>query len=236
MLCVNADDWGCNKKITDRIFSCYDKNRVHSASAMTFMIDSERAADLARANYLPTGLHLNFDTDYTAANIPPPLRNHHRAISNYLKEKKWNQVIYNPFLRNSFDYIFKAQWDEFCRLYGEAPKRLDGHHHMHLSINMLISGRIPNGIRFRRNFTFYPGEKNPINRLYRRLVDHFLMSRFVCTDAFFSITPISHARLKKIMELSKSSDVELMVHPGLEAQYSFLLSCEWTDLLSERGK
>jgi len=236
MLFVNADDYGCDKETTDRILTCYSEKRIHSVSAMTFMIDSERAADLARTDQMPTGLHLNLDHDLTAKTIPAQLRDHHRIVSNYLKARKWNQVIYNPFLRNAVDYVFQAQWEEFCQLYGEAPHRLDGHHHMHLCMNMLVSGKIPKGIQIRRNFTFYPGEKDPINRLYRRLIDRFLKSRFVCTDSFFSMKPISRTRLKKIVSLSKYSDVELMVHPGLENEYLFLLSHEWTSLISEFGE
>jgi predicted glycoside hydrolase/deacetylase ChbG (UPF0249 family) len=233
VLYVNADDFGCTSEITDIILSCYRKSRIHAASAMTFMNDSERAADLAGQNGLPVGLHLNFTVEFTGETVIANLRDHHRAVSDYLKARKWNQVFYNPFLRNSFDYVFQAQWDEFCRLYGEEPKRLDGHHHMHLCMNMLVSGKIPKGIRIRRNFTFYPGEKNPVNRLYRYLVDRWLNSKFLCTDSFFSMKPIDREKLQKWVLLSKSSDVEIMVHPGVENEYLFLLSSEWAELMSQ---
>lgn len=232
MLLVNADDLGCTKDITDGILICYSRKRIHSASAMTFMKDSKRAADLARENQLPIGLHVNFDQHLTSETTSEKLRDHHQVVSDYLKARKWNQVLYNPFLRNSFDYVFQAQWDEFCRLYGNAPQRLDGHHHMHLCMNMLVSGKIPKGIRIRRNFTFYPGEKDPFNRLYRYLVDRWLRSRFFCTDFFFSMAPIDQVKLQRLVLLSKSSDVEIMVHPGVEKEYSFLLSPEWANLIS----
>jgi chitin disaccharide deacetylase len=236
MLFVNADDLGWTKEITDRILICYSRKRIHAASAMTFMLDSERAADLAIANQLPTGLHINLDQELTARATPAKLRDHHRAVSDYLKARKWNQVLYNPFLRNSFDYVFQAQWDEFCRLFGDSPQRLDGHRHMHLCMNMLVSGKIPNGIRIRRNFTFYPGEKDPVNRLYRYLVDRWLNSKFLCTDSFFSMKPIDREKLKKWVLLSKSSDVEIMVHPGIENEHLFLLSSEWADLMSQANQ
>jgi len=231
MLIVNADDFGWDKETTDRILTCYRQGRLHSASAMTFMIDSERAADLAIENQLPTGLHINFDQDLTTRTTPAKFREHHRDVSDYLKARKWHQVLYNPFLRNSFDYVFQAQWDEFCRLYGEAPQRLDGHHHMHLCMNMLFSGKLPEGIRIRRNFTFYLGEKDHINRLYRHLVDRWLRSRFICTDSFFSMKPIEPERIRRIVLLSKSADVELMVHPGEDKEYQYLLSEDWLRLI-----
>ena len=222
MLIVNADDYGLNTETTDNILSCFTRKRIHSTSAMTFMADSERAADLARETQIPVGLHLNLDEKFTGPAIPSTLREHHQKIAAYLHARKWNQILYNPLLRNAFDYVFQAQWDEFTRLYHEEPRRLDGHRHMHLCMNMLLSGKIPKGIKIRRNFTFYRGEKNPINRLYRRLV-----------DSFFSMKPIDLAKLQRLVALSKTSDVEIMVHPGLENEYLFLLSPEWEKLMSQ---
>ena len=196
------------------------------------MADSERAADLARETQIPVGLHLNLDEKFTGPAIPSTLREHHQKIAAYLNARKWNQILYNPFLRNAFDYVFQAQWDEFTRLYHEEPQRLDGHRHMHLCMNMLLSRKIPNGIKIRRNFTFYRGEKNPINRLYRCLVNWWLQSNFLCTDSFFSMKPIDLAKLQRLVILSKTSDVEIMVHPGLENEYFFLLSTEWGNLIS----
>ena len=233
MLFVNADDLGCSQKITNSIINCYAKERIHTTSAMVFMADSERAAGLAKTNQLLTGLHLNFDQELTARNVPAKLLEHHRAVLRYLKKWKWNQVIYNPFLYKSFDYVFQAQWDEFEKLYGEMPIKLDGHHHMHLCMNMLFSGKIPKSIKIRRNFSFRGGEKHQINRLYRYLVDCFLASNFICTDFFFSLTPIDIQRIKQIISISKSKDVEIMVHPGVDSECLFLLSPVWASLISD---
>ena len=46
------------------------------------------------------------------------------------------------------------------------------------------------------------------------------------------MAPIDKEKLKQLVLLSKSLDVELMVHPGVEKEYSFLLSPEWTNLIS----
>lgn len=233
MLYVNADDLGLNETITDRILNCFHHGRIHSASAMTFMKDSERASDLAIENSLPVGLHLNFTQDFTGETATATLQNQHKRVAVYLKGRKFNQILYNPMLNKAFGYVFQAQWDEFSRCYGEEPKRLDGHHHMHLCMNMLVSGSLPKGIKIRRNFTFGPGEKDPLNRLYRYLVDRWLKSRFRCTDYFFSLKPIGLDKIRRILELSKSSDVELMVHPGVENEYRYLLSDNWLNLISE---
>jgi predicted glycoside hydrolase/deacetylase ChbG (UPF0249 family) len=191
---------------------------------MTFMDDSERAADLAQGFGLPVGLHLNLTLDFTGNTVSANLRERHRSVATYLRARKANQILFNPFLCKSFDYVFKAQWDEFGRLYGAEPTRLDGHHHMHLSMNMIFSTRIPNGVNVRRNFTFRPCEKGFINRLYRYLLDIWLARKFRVTNYFFSIVPIETARLNKIIALSKQWNVELMVHPGVEDEYQYLLS------------
>jgi chitin disaccharide deacetylase len=231
MLIINADDHGLNTETTDNILSCFTRKRIRSASAMTFMSDSERAADLAHETKMAAGLHLNFNEPFTGPKASSSLREHLQKIATYLNARKLNQILYNPFLRNAFDYVFQAQWDEFTRLYHAEPQRLDGHRHMHLCMNMLLSGKIPKGIKIRRNFTFYRGEKNPINRLYRRLVDGWLKSKFSCTDSFFDVNPVDLVRIQRLVALSETSTLEIMVHPGRAKEYLFLLSPEWEHLI-----
>ena len=232
MLFVNADDWGWLQEITDRILACYLKGSINSVSAMTFMKDSERAAELALENGMEVGLHLNLIQELTGKNIYTTLQSHHNSLITFLRARKINQVLYNPFLRKAFEYVFQTQWEEFHRLYGDKPTRLDGHHHMHLCMNVLASRQIPKGLKVRRNFTFRPGEKGLVNRLYRRIVDSWLTSRFVCTDYFFALAQIDKTRLQQLALLSKTTDVEIMVHPGVEKEYQYLLSGEWLNLMS----
>lgn len=235
MLFVNADDLGWTDEVTNRILDCFLKRRIHSASAMTFMRDSERASELARGSNLSVGFHLNFTLELTGETVTASLRDKHKILATYLKARKFNQILYNPVLSKTFEYVFQSQWDEFCRLYGEEPKRLDGHHHMHLCMNMIASGRYPKGLKIRRNFTFNASEKELFNRLYRYLVDRYLRSRFLCTDFFFSMGPIDKGKLERLVLLSKSSDVELMVHPGVENEYTYLLSPEWGKLILDNN-
>lgn len=232
MLQVNADDLGWSAEGTDKIISCYKKGRIHSCSAMTLMQDSQRAAALALEDGLPTGLHLNLTDHLTGEGLGSTLMRHHRAVADYLGSWKYSQVIMNPFLTRSFDYVFKAQWDEYCRLFGREPERLDGHHHMHLCMNMLASGLLKCGLRIRRNFTFRQGEKGVVNRTYRTLVDRWLRARYACADMFFSIAPIESANIQRILTLSGTAAVELMVHPGVESEYRFLMSDGWLRALS----
>jgi len=233
MINVNADDLGISKTVTDRIINCYDNGRIHSGSLMVFMVDSDRAAELAIEMKMPIGLHLNFDQPFTAKNLSNKLLNHHNELCVYLNRSKWNQAIFNPLLINSFDYAFKSEWDTFVKLTGNEPKKIDGHHHMHLCMNMVLSSTYPKGIRIRRNFDFINKKPNAINKFYRYILNKWLVSRYRCSDYFFSIRPISNQRIKKIFNLSRTlgSKIELMVHPGEDKEYIYLLSNHWKQIL-----
>jgi predicted glycoside hydrolase/deacetylase ChbG (UPF0249 family) len=158
LLIVNADDWGRDARTTQCILDCIRRGTVTSTSAMMFMEDSRRGAALAQEHAVDTGLHLNLSDHFTSADCPPDLRDRHRAIVGYLRRNRWAQLVYNPALVSAFDYVVKAQLDEYQRLYGAAPARLDGHHHMHLCSNVLLGGLLPRGTHVRRNFSFRSGE------------------------------------------------------------------------------
>jgi len=131
VLILNADDWGRDRENTRRIYECVRQGTVSSASAMVFMEDSERAASLAREKGVDTGLHLNFTTPYTATSCPPGLLEHQRKLASYLNWNALAQVVFHPGLAGSFDFVVKAQLDEFGRFYGAVPERMDGHHLVH---------------------------------------------------------------------------------------------------------
>src|SRR5438552_7871352 len=219
MLIINADDWGRSQAETDAAQRCYQKGRVTSISAMMFMEDSERAAELAKENELDVGLHLNFAEPFTGKNYPAKLGECHGRIVRYLMGNKYAQLVYNPFLRKEFAYSYETQTAEFLRLFGKPPSHIDGHHHMHLCCNMLLSDMIPAGMQMRRNFSFWTGEKSLLNRTYRALVDQWLARRFQLPDYFFDLTQcIREKKLDRMAALAKSNNVELMTHPVVQTE------------------
>jgi len=80
MLIVNADDFGRSTAETDAALRCYQEGRITSVSAMVFMEDSERAAELAKETQLDVGLHLNFAEALTGKNYPAELGEYHGRI------------------------------------------------------------------------------------------------------------------------------------------------------------
>jgi len=232
VLIINADDFGRSIVETNAALQCYIAGRITSVSAMVFMVDSERAAELATANGLEVGLHLNFSEPFTDGRCPERLRDCHNRIVRYLRRNKYAQILYNPSLRSEFAYSYSAQADEFLRLLGRDPSHIDGHHHMHLCANLLLSNLIPAGIRIRRNFSFWPGEKNWFNRAYRSLVDSWLARRYRLTNYFFDLTQsIREKKIDRVMALAESSKVELMTHPILELESEYLMSDQFQTML-----
>jgi chitin disaccharide deacetylase len=233
MLIVNADDWGRSMAETDAALRCFRERRITSVSAMVFMTDSKRAAKLAKDYHLDdVGLHLNFSEEFTDPSCPEALKDHHRRIVRFLRRNKYAQLVYNPFLGNAFASSYHAQMEEFVRLFEKSPSHIDGHHHLHLCANFLLSKAMPAGTRVRRNFSFWSGEKSLLNRAYRAVVDRFLARRYELTHYFFDLTQCMEQRkLKRVAALAESSNVELMTHPIVNEEEKYLMSDEFRAIL-----
>lgn len=226
MLIVNADDWGRTPAETDAALACYRCGKVTSVSAMVFMEDSQRAADIAGDEGIAAvGLHLNLSQRFDGAVRKGRLNENHDRIVRYLSISKYCLIIYNPVLRRCFLRDYEAQVEEFQRLYGRAPSHFDGHQHMHLCTNVLLDHPIPSGARVRRSFSFLPGERSSLNRSYRLVVDKWLSHRYRLTDYFFALShKLDPARLKQTLALSENATVEIMSHPVKPAEYNCLMN------------
>ncbi len=226
-LILNADDWGRDKANTDRTLECFSRAAISSVSAMVFMEDSERAAEIACEKGIDAGLHLNFTTEFSARHIPVRLNEHQQQLARHLKRYRFSSALFHPGLVRSFEYVVATQREEYCRLYGAEPKRLDGHHHMHLCANVLLQRLLPAGTVVRRNFSFQPGEKGFCNRAYRKIVDRGLARRHRLTDLFFSLPPLGPPnRLERMFSLAGELVVEVETHPVNQEEHRFLTGGE----------
>jgi predicted glycoside hydrolase/deacetylase ChbG (UPF0249 family) len=135
--------------------------------------------------------------------------------------------VYHPGLASSFKYVTATQIEEFERTFGVPPRRLDGHHHMHLCSNVVFGGLLPAGTIVRRHFSFRPREKGRINRLYRGIINRILARRHQLTDYFFSLPPLEpRSRIDEILLTARRSVVEIETHPVNREEYKFLTSGE----------
>jgi predicted glycoside hydrolase/deacetylase ChbG (UPF0249 family) len=234
MLIITADDLGRDTRSTDACMECFRQNRITSASIMVLMHDSERAAELATQEKLETGLHINLVLPYDSPRVTDQMHRAHRSAVRFFRAGPWTQVIYNPFITKAVTSTFQMQIEEYWRLFGKAPVFLNGHKHFHLSLNMIFGKVLPLGAIVRRSFTFQKGEKNWLNRRYRRLVDAWLEKRFVTTDGFFSLSPVEDLpRLRKIFGLARNAHVELMAHPWRKDESVFLSGNEFQKLTAD---
>ena len=94
----------------------------------------------------------------------------------------------------------------------------------------------PSGCLVRRNFSFQPGEKGLLNRVYRRWVDRELAKRYLLTDFFFSLPPFDPPRrLERIFSLACRFVVEVETHPINPEEYRFLAGREVHRWVKECG-
>ena len=228
MLIVNADDWGRSKPETDAALACFKAGRVTSVTAMMFMEDSERAAEVAREHKMDVGLHLNLNQAYDGRLPSAPAVEAHRRVARFLNRSKYAVLLYHPGLRHAFKQVFNSQLDEFVRLYGKTPTHVDGHQHRHLCVNVLIGGVIPSGTKVRRNFTFFAGQKSLLNRWYRALLDRWLARQYSQTAYFFSLLhSLRSGRIADVGAVASHSSVELMTHPIVRQESQWLLGEEY---------
>lgn len=232
-LILNADDWGQGRETTDKALDCVRRGAVSAVSAMVFMEDSERAARVARDHGVDVGLHLNLTTPFSGPRSPARLVERQQRLARFLRRHRLSPVVFHPGLVRAFEHVVAAQLDEFRRLYGTGPDRVDGHHHMHLCANVLLSRLLPAGTLVRRSFSFGLGDKSVVNVLYRRLVDRLLARRHRLVDYFFSLHPLRPvARLERIRELARRFVVEVETHPVESDEYRFLIEGDvfrWAD-------
>jgi len=237
MIIVNADDWGRSQAETDAALSCYRKASISSVTAMVFMEDSRRAADIAKSEGMEVGLHLNLTQPFTDGRVTGLLHNYHNQIVHFLTMNKYAFLLYHPALRQQFHYVYHSQVEEFVRLYGTVPSHIDGHHHKHLCTNMIIDKVIPSGQRVRRNFSFSRDDKVVINRMYRRAVDMWLAGRYRLADYFFSLSHcLQTNKMTRVAELSKAANVEVMAHPVKHTEYAYLTGADYAVVLREVKK
>jgi hypothetical protein len=230
-LIINADDWGRDAVTTDHTLELILAGRVSSGSAMLFMQDSERAAGLAREHAVDTGLHLNFTLPFTGPGCSANMKDRQNRIARFLLSHRLAPIVYRPDLASSFEYIVRTQLEEYERLYGVQPQRIDGHHHMHLCANVTLQRLLPANTIIRRNFTFIDERKGLLNRLYRGWQDRQLARRHRMADYFFDLIPMTPERLSMFFALATEANVEIETHLYRDEEYEFLAGPTFLELL-----
>ncbi len=232
LLIVNADDFGGNRLATDRILECFAANAITSTSAMMYMSDSRRAAELWRASELPVGLHLNLTQTFEDPQTPQDVRARQARAIAYFASGRRRRFTYNPFVSTLIKACVADQLAHFRQLFDREPTHIDGHNHVHLSPTALLA--LPRGARVRG------GEDPPSGKLtakttLARTRQALIARRHVTTDHFFAIDRLrnspSETDIKALLAPADWSTVEVMTHPNRERDYAVLMSDAWRSAL-----
>jgi predicted glycoside hydrolase/deacetylase ChbG (UPF0249 family) len=238
LLIINADDWGLDRQTTDAIHECFLAGAVTSVSAMVYMSDSARAAELAAGGGEPVGLHVNLAEAFTDPSCPEGVRDRQQRIVTYFAGPYWRRWGFGPTVFTQIERCIADQLKAFYSLYGQEPTHMDGHEHLHQSLTVMLARTIPGRMKMRPSFTFMPGEKSLPKRIARTLVNRVMQARFRSPRYFFSIRDIhpalGGAGLEHKLDLANHHTVEVMTHPGVSDERAVLLDDSWAALLRSR--
>ena len=235
LLIVNADDWGLTPGDTDAIADCADAGTITSATAMMWMSDSDRAAELARHRQLALGLHLNLIEPFSAPDVPPRVAATQRRVIEHVGR---GGLFAHPYRRSwaaDFERCVDDQLARFHELYGVAPTHFDGHRHMHLVANAMFARPLAPLARCRRPVNRFAHESRLDKRVARVLLGVAVRSRFTTTRWCFSIRPMAPSfggpGLAATLAVAAKDSVEVIAHPGQPEELALLQSPAWREVV-----
>ncbi|HEX6459521.1 MAG TPA: ChbG/HpnK family deacetylase [Thermoleophilaceae bacterium] len=227
LLIVNADDWGGYPEMTDAAHRCFQAGAVTSATAMVYMRDSERAADIALYCGIPIGLHLNLTRPFSDPATPPDVRSRQHELSARFRRRQLRRWTYDPRLRGLFEHVIFDQLERFHELYGRPPDHIDGHEHAHLAFNVIFSRALEKGTAFRGGGPV----GGSLARQVRRMI---LRQRFRTPDLLLAFECLLRRwdSISVDLSIARHSVLEVSSHPGWTDSYARLMSPEWADALA----
>jgi len=231
LLIVNADDLGFDAPTTDSILRCFEGGRVGSASAMVFMSDSGRAAEIAREASLPVRLHLNLTEPFTDPSVPADVRERQARMARHLSGSQVAYRVCNPRLQRLIEQCIRDQLSAFADLYGTMPRDVDGHQHVHTCVNVLLARSLRGVKGMRATFNLPPDDGSLRKRSVQGLVNHLVQRRFDSTQRFTYLRKGNSCRsvadLAGIVSRASGESVEIMTHPGVGEERDLLMSEDW---------
>lgn len=237
LLIVNADDWGAALAATTAILTAFRAGAVTSTSAMVFMADSERAAEVAREESVPTGLHLNLSQRFDGETVPAKAQDHHERALTQFRDPARARWRFTRAAHRAATLTIRDQLAEFRRIYGRPPTHVDSHHHVHVSPSVFLSPALTPGSRVRQ--TRSPAPHAPRvwagPRVARRVKHRLLSSRFHTTQRFWAIDDVHPARggsgFDRAASIVHREPVEIMCHPSFAEDLPLLLDQPWLDFV-----
>jgi len=217
MLIINADDMGASRSTTDPVLECFAAGTITSTSAMVWMPDTVRCAEIARARGLPVGLHLNFTLPFAADQVPDEIRRRQLTMTRSFRPDSWRGADHGIPTAELIAAAIADQLRGFRELFGE-PTHIDGHHHVHLHAAVLT--QLPRTLAIRPPLSPDTG---------RSFGQRWLLRRFrgpaTCL-AFAHVHPALGGGFDQLSDARRRT-IEVMVHPAQESELEALRSPEW---------
>jgi predicted glycoside hydrolase/deacetylase ChbG (UPF0249 family) len=239
LLIVNADDWGGERRSTEAIHEAFGAGRVTSTTAMVFMEDSGRAAEIAKAERLPVGLHLNLTQPFTDPATPAPARERQQRVAAAFlghgrdghpgtsQVRRW---LYDPRIAGLVGDVLRDQLERFEALYGGPPDHFDGHNYVDTAPNVFLSRALPRGAKMRNSLDRYPLGKGAM-AVARGLRQQVRGWRFRSTRYVLHITDLELPGDPRLAT-AETDPVEVICHPDNPAEMERLMSDEWAACLA----
>jgi predicted glycoside hydrolase/deacetylase ChbG (UPF0249 family) len=196
---------------------------------MVYMEDSRRAAEIARSQGMPVGLHLNVSETLTAPDVPPAVRERHARLVRIFWRMQLMRWVYVPGIQRLVSACVEDQYQAFLSTYGHEPTHWDGHHFLHLCPNVLVTPRFRAVDKVRKSLTFRPGERSALNRAIRTMQNTFIERGHQTADHVWLLT----AATAHHDGVRPGARVEAIVHPELPQQRAILESDKWASVLSD---
>lgn len=223
---VNADDFGHDAATNQRIIDCFERRLISSATVMANMPGFDEVSRWYRAqqNKPSLGIHLNLDEGKPASDA---FRTAYPGSDLFYPggvlscDRRYLQVIKQE-LRAQIDKVLSS---------GICPTHFDSHHHLHTHwpvARIVVSLAKEYGIKHVRRAGNVLFPSTWPKQLYRFLLNQFLFQRklegkvrlFSYLDRFMAAKPGIGNEI-----------IELMVHPGVDADYAILLSDEYANFI-----
>jgi chitin disaccharide deacetylase len=222
VLIVNADDFGATRSTTDAISETFDAFAITSTSAMVWMSDSARAADIATERGLPLGLHLNLTLPFSSRDVPQSVLERQLRLTEVFTRDGWWKEAGRRFDHKLLQAAIDDQLERFCEQFGQ-PTHIDGHHHVHLYAAVL--DLLP------QTWPIRPLLRDPAQAeaRYNKRERH-LHKRFRAPDLTLALTRLQTATgdaALEVLDCARRLCVEVMVHPRQPVEMELLMSPAW---------
>ena len=120
-LCINADDYGFSRDISDGILEMMQQGLVSSTSVMTQNADNAQMKLLSEQKNISVGLHFNLASN----------KNHFTPFLNS-PFKIAQQLYLKKLTLSSLEQELESQYNQLLRTYSNKITHLDTHQHIHI--------------------------------------------------------------------------------------------------------